>query len=929
MILLFLQSSLAGPIDGTDCQVSLPSLVVASNTNALIDTSTCEVTNAGVPVWSAPCSSASATVRVCIAADFEVGEGATVEVTGLRPVIFKVDGNTMISGVVDGSARADRTGPGGGRGSVLGGDGHPYALTLSPLIGGGRGSWVGGSGGAFGGDGGAVNGTVTLPGGLAYGSLPGQLEGGAGGGRAVRPSWATPGLGGHGGGAVAIVTPQSIDFGPNGRIQVVGADGGDATGAGEGGGGGAGGGILLAANSVSCQNTGGLPQLKAHGGAGGAGTQGFSAGGGGGGGRVYILGDEPSGCTIDVAGGPSPDPGSGGGSSGTIRLDTDEDGYATPEDCDDDDPDIHPGATEICGSNVDEDCDGTLAPLTGFLDLDGDGWGIPAPGVMCGTAGTATRTGDCDDLEPGVNPGQVEIVGNGFDDDCVGGDHVLSPGDLVITEVSTSPRYIEVLSRIPRRAIVPGGLVSVIDADGTTYLAPNAIEVRPLRLEVLLPSDFAGWALAGPPLPVTLTASGSILDSAAGLGPFPDANDATVYSLNGAHFEGGDVEPDLNDALCDFCTGQPTPKTPNVVCPEDCDLDGDPTPLTGGGDCADDDPSVYSGAIETLGDGIDSDCRFDTDELTSGELVVTELGFDRLEIYSGLPYAFYADGVDVVADQLTAFSLPPSLVVQPGYTAIPAADLTNPGIPFPSAVDEVWLQSNDVIIDLVRLDGFTMPAASEVLQLTGAIDPPDANANDDRCAWCVDAASVGPNHVCGIDDDGDGFVCTSDCNDTNVAIHPGAIEACGDGVDQDCDGVDCAVSDTDTDTDADSDTDTDTDTDSDADMDTDTDTDADSDADTDTDTDADSDADADADTDSDADTDADADADSDSDVQPPDTDPIPPDTDTVPPDTGPGDTDPADTAGTPAYFRGRTCSCATDAGVTVSLPLAILTRRRR
>lgn len=44
-----------------------------------------------------------------------------------------------------------------------------------------------------------------------------------------------------------------------------------------------------------------------------------------------------------------------------------------------------------------------------------------------------------------------------------------------------------------------------------------------------------------------------------------------------------------------------------------------------------------------------------------------------------------------------------------------------------------------------------------------------------------------------VDADGDGYYSNTDCNDSNPAIHPGATDTPGDGIDQDCSGADAQV----------------------------------------------------------------------------------------------------------------------------------------
>jgi hypothetical protein len=93
----------------------------------------------------------------------------------------------------------------------------------------------------------------------------------------------------------------------------------------------------------------------------------------------------------------------------TVIEDGDGDGYyAQPygDDCDDSNPDIHPGAEEVPCNGIDEDCDGSDS---GGTDNDGDGYTIE--GGDCGPV-------DCDDSDPTVCPGCEEIPCDGIDQNC-------------------------------------------------------------------------------------------------------------------------------------------------------------------------------------------------------------------------------------------------------------------------------------------------------------------------------------------------------------------------------------------------------------------------------------------------------------------------------------------------------------------------------
>ena len=139
-------------------------------------------------------------------------------------------------------------------------------------------------------------------------------------------------------------------------------------------------------------------------------------------------------------------------------------GYAAASgDCNDNNPDIHPNAVEIC-NDIDDNCNGPadegVQKPTFYKDNDNDGWGGTTTTLACtAPAGFVADSGDCNDFNNQIYPGAPELC-NDLDDDCNG------PAD----------------DGVPVETIYQ-------DNDGDDFAPPNAASQQKCNVPV-------GWALA-------------------------------------------------------------------------------------------------------------------------------------------------------------------------------------------------------------------------------------------------------------------------------------------------------------------------------------------------------------------------------------------------------------------------------------------------
>jgi hypothetical protein len=253
----------------------------------------------------------------------------------------------------------------------------------------------------------------------------------------------------------------------------------------------------------------------------------------------------------------------------------------TSGDCDDTNPDVNPGATEIWYDGVDQDCDGRSD-----FDQDMDGYDAVAHG------GT-----DCDDTDRWVYPGAMELCGNGKDDDCNDG---IDETDCV--DRDCSDEMADLFRAAFEQCLAEGGSPGDCFAE-----AAALVDYQPCQDALLnLPScsQFVVFCFALDPAELEPCLYASCPVEYERIFGTPEDADGDGYNV----FEDcDDTDPSINPAASEIwydgvdqdCDGA-----------SDYDQDGDGYDSDGHGglDCDDTDASVNPGAFDICGDGIDQDC---------------------------------------------------------------------------------------------------------------------------------------------------------------------------------------------------------------------------------------------------------------------------------------------------------------------------------
>ena len=456
---------------------------------------------------------------------------------------------------------------------------------------------------------------------------------------------------------------------------------------------------------------------------------------------------------------------------GTDGIDSDGDGWASQasggQDCDDQDPDqaqaqdldldgisdcdgdcndldpsMHPGASELCDGK-DNDCNAAadFENIAGG-EIDGDGDGSPPCAEDCDDSdpsrdsrdddgdGFSTCVGDCNDTSSAIYPGAYDEWGDSIDSDCDGVDGNDLDGDGHAGDALDDSADCD----------DSDGSVYPQDADGDGFTLcnddcdDNDPNVFPYAAETVCDGVDSNCGSDDP----SIEAQEQDID---GDGYLPCApylgTDPTL----------------LGGADCDDTNAGLYP----------ADADGDGATLCDG-DCDDADPNRLPGATELVCDGFDSDCLID-------------IGEQDNDLDGQLPCEGDCDDHD------------PTM-----YGSDGDGDGRSP-----CGIDGMAGTNDD---DCDDHDSSIYPGNTELcdgLDSDCIFDGGESDDDGDGYVECSPWVGSDPGIIGGqdcndadpaqipTDADGDGAAgCAGDCDETDPSIYPGAIDASCDGVDSDC-----------------------------------------------------------------------------------------------------------------------------------------------
>ena len=521
-----------------------------------------------------------------------------------------------------------------------------------------------------------------------------------------------------------------------------------------------------------------------------------------------------------------------------VCCDADEDGYASTEgscggdDCDDSNPDINPGADEWC-DGVDDDCDGdvdedALDADTWYDDGDSDGYGDASDTEeACDQpSGAVADATDCDDTDGDVFPGADEYC-NSTDDDCDSDVDEDAVDARVYYDDGDSDGFGDPGDSLDDCSAPSGHVSNDDDCDDTDFdINPDADEVcngDDDDCDSAVDEDATDWSTwyddgdsdgYGDPADSVEACdqpSGAVADAT-------DCDDA-----NRLIYPGADETCNSLDDDCDSTVDEDATDFATYYDDGDSDGFGDASDSTeacsapsghvsDSSDCDDTDGAVFPGADETC-NSTDDDCDSDVDEDATDARVYYDDGD--------------SDGFGDAADTIEDCSTPS------GYTSDSSDCDDTDGDVFPGA-DELCNSNDDDCDALIDEDATDVATWYHDADSDGYGDPGDAedaceapadhvsdatdchdanrliypgadetcNSLDDDCDSTVDEDAtdfVTYYH----DDDSDGFGDASDtvedcstpsgytsdstdCDDADGAVFPGADETCN-ATDDDCD----------------------------------------------------------------------------------------------------------------------------------------------